>query len=55
MVSNSTVFLTCACGVSHAQFKVSVALCELGNQAVEDFCRLWRDTFLGDGGQNALG
>lgn len=28
---------------------------ELGNQAVEDFCRLWGDTFLGDEGQNALG
>lgn len=33
MVSNSTVSLTCACVVSHAQFKVSVTLCELGNQA----------------------
>lgn len=33
MVSNSTVSLTCACVVSHAQFKISVTLCGLGNQA----------------------
>lgn len=48
MVSNSTISLTCACVVNHAQFKISVALCELGKQAVEDFSSLWGDTFLGD-------
>lgn len=55
MVSNSTVSLTCACVVSHYQFKISIALCELGSQAVENFCRLWGDIFLRDGGQNTLG
>lgn len=39
--SNSSVFLTCACGVSHSHPERSMAEDELGNQAVEDVSRLW--------------